>query len=89
MPRLSKKELQTRAKMALKFARAIEKIYNEAEVLRDCTELHTEKEVFNATRAALYDLMPKARRLAYTWDHNAKNVYPAHAIFNTSGNGVN
>lgn len=45
-------------------------LYQDAEGLRDCTEDANEKEVFNETRNALYDLKFKAKRLSQKWSEN-------------------
>lgn len=46
-------------------------LYEEAEYLRDCTGDADEKEVFNETRASLYELKFKARKVYYKWGGEA------------------
>ena len=50
-----------------KFSEMMFALYSEAEVLRDCTESGVEKEIFNKTRTALYELKYEARKLNHKW----------------------
>lgn len=51
-----------------KFQQMMFNLYEAAEGLRDCTEDGSEKEVFNKTRNALYELKYEARRLYHKWE---------------------
>lgn len=48
------------------FADRMDELYNMAEGLRDCAGGH-DKEIFNDTRRALYNLRDKAREQYYNW----------------------
>lgn len=48
------------------FADRMEELYNMAEGLRDCAD-GKDKEIFNQTRGALYNLRDKAREQYYHW----------------------
>jgi hypothetical protein len=54
-----------------KFVEEMFSIYSAAEGLRDCTDLHEEKAIFNRTRGALYDLQYDARALLKKWQLEA------------------
>lgn len=49
-----------------KFYEKMFDLYEEAEYLRDCAT-GEEKEVFNETRGALYELKFKARKIYFAW----------------------
>lgn len=49
------------------FSDRMNQLYLDAEGLRDCTEDPTEKQVFNDTRNALYELRFQAKNLARKW----------------------
>jgi hypothetical protein len=51
-----------------RFRQMLDDVYELAGGLRDCTELAKEKDVFNQTRGALYELRGKARKLFYEWE---------------------
>lgn len=65
------KKTKKEAKAMREFADAMRKVYNDAEVLRDCTNDHVEKEIFNKTRNVLYDLVNPARYQAQRWEQQA------------------
>jgi hypothetical protein len=48
------------------------KLYEDAGGLRDCTDNHEEKQIFNDTRNALYELKYKARKLYHKWESESK-----------------
>lgn len=50
-----------------KFVEDMHQLYIDAGGLRDCTENHHEKDVFNQTRNALYELRYKAKQVLMDW----------------------
>lgn len=53
------------------FADRMEELYNMAEGLRDCAD-GKDKDIFNRTRGALYDLTYPAREQYYRWKPEQK-----------------
>ena len=59
------------------FADRMNELYNIAEGLRDCADGH-DKEIFNLTRGALYDLVGKASEQAHKWKSPAATKKADH-----------
>lgn len=59
---------KTNAQMMREFATKMMELYHEAENLRDYAG-GKDKDIFNQTRGALYDLTDKARDQAYRWEN--------------------
>lgn len=60
-------------KLMHQFAKDLQKIYDDAEYLRDIVWEIKHKELFNKVRGSLYDLTDKARTQAYYYTHKINN----------------